>query len=54
MAFKTLTSANSVLIIGVAGLFNAPQQIQGFATDDIFSIEDVDTVETAEKPKTPE
>ena len=47
MAFKTLTSANSILIIGVAGLFNAPQQIQGFATDDIFSIEDIDTVETA-------
>lgn len=42
----TLTSANSTLMLGVANLFNAPIQIQGFATDDAFAATDVDTAET--------
>lgn len=42
----TLTSANSVLMLGVANLYNVPIQIQGFATDDAFTAADVDTAET--------
>ena len=41
-----ITSANTVLLLGVTGLLDVPQQIQGFATDDIFSSETVHPVET--------
>ena len=41
----TLTSANSVLMLGVKNLFNIPVKIEGFATDDMFSIADADTAE---------
>ena len=43
---STLTSANSILMIGIANLYNVPVQIQGYATDDAFTTEDVDTGET--------
>lgn len=43
---KTLTAANAVLQISVAGLFTVPQQIQGFANDEAFNLDDVDTAET--------
>jgi hypothetical protein len=43
---STITSANSVLMIGIAKLFNIPVQIQGFAADDAFTLEDVDMAET--------
>lgn len=33
-----ITSSNSVLSIGVAGLFPTPQQLQGFAQDDAYSM----------------
>lgn len=42
---STLTSANSVLMIGIANLYNVPVQIQGFSTDDAFATGDVDTAE---------
>lgn len=42
----TLTSANSVLMLGVDGLFNVPVQIEGYAADDAFTIGDVDMAET--------
>ncbi len=42
----TLTSANSILMLGVDGLFNAPVQIEGYATDDAFATSEVDTAET--------
>ena len=42
----TLTSANSTLMLGVQNLFNTPIQIQGFATDDAFAAQEVDTAET--------
>lgn len=42
----TITSANSVLMLGIAGLFNVPIQIQGYSADDAFAIEDVDMAET--------
>ena len=43
---STLTSANSVLMLGVTNLFNIPVQIQGFAADDAFTIGDVESAET--------
>lgn len=42
----TITSANSVLMLGISNLFNIPIQIQGFAADDAFTLEDVDMAET--------
>ena len=42
----SLTAANSVIIIGVTGLFPVAQQLQGFAVDDMFSSEAVQTAET--------
>lgn len=42
----TLTAANSVLTITAAGLFTAPQRIQGYATDDAFASDAVEFVES--------
>lgn len=44
---RTLTSANAILLFSVDGLFPVPQQIQGFATEDIFEAEAIDNAETA-------
>lgn len=41
----TLTSANSVLMLSVAGVYPTPQQLQGYATDDMFTVNDVAPVE---------
>jgi hypothetical protein len=41
----TITSANTVFMISVAGLFTAPQQLQDYSADDIF---DFDTVQMGE------
>jgi hypothetical protein len=41
----SITSANSVLFLGAAGLFAVPQQIAGFGSDDMYSIEAVETKE---------
>jgi hypothetical protein len=46
MMTKTITAANSVLLISVTGLFPVPIQLQGFAADDVFEIENVASVET--------
>ena len=43
---KTLTAANSVILLSVQGLFNTPVQLQGYAADDVFDIEDLTTAET--------
>lgn len=43
----TLTSANSVIMLAVGGIFPVPQQLQGYATDDAFATSDVSPVETA-------
>lgn len=37
---STLTAANSVITLSIAGLFSAPQQLQGFSADNIFEIGD--------------
>jgi hypothetical protein len=38
MAANSITSANSVLLLGVTGLFLIPQQLQGFGADDAYSM----------------
>ncbi len=45
MAEKSLTSANSILMLGVVGLFDTPVQIQGFAAEDIFDADAIDAAE---------
>lgn len=37
----TLTSANSVLMLGVGLVFPVPQKIEGYATDDAFAFDAV-------------
>lgn len=44
--FPTITSANSVIMLAVAGLFDVPQQLQGFSADAAFSTEAFTSVET--------
>ena len=46
MADKTLTAANSVILLGVTGLFDTPVQLQGFAADEVYETEGVDSSET--------
>lgn len=36
-----LTSANSVLMLAIVGLYNTPQQIQGYSADDAFTSDTV-------------
>ncbi len=38
---KTITSANSVLILAIPGLFDVPQQLQGFMADNVFETDSV-------------
>ena len=40
-----ITSANSVLMLGVAGLFTVPQQLAGFSADDMYEMAAVDNKE---------
>lgn len=40
-----ITSANSVLAIGVTGLYTVPQQLQGFSQDDMYDMAAVDNKE---------
>jgi len=40
-----ITSANSVLALGVASLYTIPQQLQGFAADDAYTVDAVDAAE---------
>ncbi len=40
-----ITSANSVLTIGIASLFVVPTQLQGFSQDDAYSMGTVETTE---------
>ena len=41
----SITSANSILLLGVTGLFTVPQQLQGFGADDAYSIDPVENSE---------
>lgn len=42
----TLTAANSVIMLVIPDLFPIPQQLQGYAADDVLTTEAVDSVET--------
>lgn len=42
----TITSANSILMLSIASVFPAPQQIQGFGVDEAFDTEATDMAET--------
>jgi hypothetical protein len=46
MAGKTITAANSILLLSIEGLFDVPQQLQGFAADDVFDTETIAPAET--------
>lgn len=42
---KTITSANSVLTLSIPDVFDFPVLVQGYATDDAFDVENVDSAE---------
>lgn len=44
--YRTITSANSVIMLAINGLFDVPQQLQGFSADAAFSAEVFASVET--------
>lgn len=46
MAIRTLTAANSILMIGITNLYVTPQQIQGYSTESAFDIDAVEGAET--------
>lgn len=46
MADKTITSANSVFVITIPGLYPVPTAIEGYAADASFAFDAVDTAET--------
>jgi tail fiber protein gp32 len=39
MALMTITSANSLYLISVVGVYDTPQQLQGFGVDEAFDTE---------------
>ena len=41
----SITGASAKFLLTIAGLFPAPQQLQGFAADDVFSTEPVNIAE---------
>src|SRR5579862_454551 len=43
--YQTITSANSIIMLAILGLFDVPQQIQGFAADTGFNTEAFASVE---------
>lgn len=43
----TITSANSILMLTIHDLYDVPQQLQGFAADDVFDTEPMAAAETA-------
>ena len=43
---RTITSANSVFALAIAGLFNAPVILDGYAADSAFGVDSVASAET--------
>lgn len=43
----SITAANAVITLAVTGVFNAPQQLIKFSTDDIYDVDPIDVAETA-------
>lgn len=44
MPVGSITSTNSIYMLVIAGLFPAPQQLQGYAADDIFTNDPISPV----------
>lgn len=44
---RTLTAANAVLMIGVQGLYDTPRRLQGFAADNVTTVDPVTNAETS-------
>lgn len=42
----TITGANAIIVLSIPGVLNAPVQLQGFAADDVFNTEPIQSVET--------
>ena len=42
----SITSANAILMLSQATLFPSPVQIQGFAADDVYDVDEIKSVET--------
>lgn len=42
---KSITSANAVLMLSIVPLFPIPQQLQRFATDDVYNVPQIKSVE---------
>lgn len=43
---SSITGANAIIMLSIAGLFTTPQQLQGFAADDIFDTDSLESTET--------
>lgn len=43
----SLTSANAIITITIPGLFNTPQQLQGFSADNVYDMAVQEVVQTA-------
>lgn len=46
MADRTITAANAVILINAPDVFGSPVQLMGFSTDDIYSSDAIEPVET--------
>ena len=46
MAGKSLTAATAVYMLSITDLFTTPQQLQGFAADDVFNTDAIPSAET--------
>ena len=42
---SSITSVNSVYMLAIVGLYDTPQRLQGFAVDDVFDTESIDSAE---------
>lgn len=43
---RTLTSSNSTMTLTIPGLFPAPRNIEGYAVDDVFMADAIETAQT--------
>lgn len=44
---RTLTAANSIIMLAVDTLFPVPQRLQGYATDDVTTLDSIEPTETS-------
>ncbi|WP_028732070.1 phage tail fiber protein [Rhizobium leguminosarum] len=43
----TITSANAIVMLSIPGLFDVPQQIQGFSADNIYTQDTLEVTQTS-------